>query len=208
MKLGSAGIVVLGMSGSFILVLVVMVLMLRPGQRSTAPQSRGNAVEQAPKQPRPPASDKIAETTPAEVAAKDRSAPKDVSVNEPLQAAEPVRQNTRPPLTEAQRVAQLPVPEQTAYWKLQQERKEVQMLREEMQERLKEKERLRGVKIARLAENCEKLKIEEAAQILLALDNDTVRDVLRKMARGKAVPVAALLGELGRKDALSYINGS
>lgn len=82
------------------------------------------------------------------------------------------------------------------------------LLRKEMQDRLKEKEKLRKEKVARLAESCTKLETEEAAQILIGLDDLTLKEVLKRMNKEAAVRVAAVLDGLGRKKALSYLSGS
>lgn len=193
MKPGSAGIVVLGMSASFILVLVIMVVLLRPDgrpDRTHLPRDDGRIPEAPGKAAAPPE--------------RARPVPPDST-----ESAAPVPEPPAPaPPTAAERLANLPSPEETTYWKLQQERREVTMLRKEMEARLEEKRQQRKRIIAELAGRCEELPSSEAAQVLLQLDDETLGDVLKQMDSEKAGCVAALLDDLGRKAALKAINGS
>jgi flagellar motility protein MotE (MotC chaperone) len=76
------------------------------------------------------------------------------------------------------------------------------LLKAEMERRLKEQLKTRGRKLTQLAQQCERLEPGEAVQILLALDDKTLADVLRRMDRDKALKISALLKRLGREKAI------
>ena len=83
------------------------------------------------------------------------------------------------------------------------EQDEMKQLRSEMERRLKERTLNQEKKIDQLARRCETLEAGEAVQILTILEDSDLRKVLERMNREKALQIAALLTRLGRGSAIS-----
>ena len=86
---------------------------------------------------------------------------------------------------------------------VQLEQDEMKLLREAMERRLKARMLTRERKLGQLARRCESLGAGEAVQILVALGDSDLGQVLERMDRAKALQVAALLDRLGRGKAIS-----
>jgi flagellar motility protein MotE (MotC chaperone) len=86
---------------------------------------------------------------------------------------------------------------------VQLEQDEMKLLREAMERRLKARMLTRERKLSQLARRCEALEAGEAVQILVALEDSDLGQVLERMDRAKALQVAALLDRLGRGKAIS-----
>jgi flagellar motility protein MotE (MotC chaperone) len=83
------------------------------------------------------------------------------------------------------------------------EQGEMKLLRTEMERRLKEQSLNREKKMDQLARRCENLEAGEAVQVLTILEDKHLGEVLKRMNREKALPIAALLERLGRGNAIS-----
>ena len=79
----------------------------------------------------------------------------------------------------------------------------MKLLRAEMERRLKEQSLNREKKMDQLARRCENLEAGEAVQVLTILEDKHLGEVLKRMSREKALPIAALLERLGRGNAIS-----
>jgi len=83
--------------------------------------------------------------------------------------------------------------------KLEQEHREITLLKITLENRLKNKIALRTRKLTQFARQCENLEPGEAAQLLLELDDETLADVLQRINRNRALSILILLKQLGRK---------
>ena len=81
----------------------------------------------------------------------------------------------------------------------------MKLLREAMERRLKARMLTRERKLSQLARRCEALEAGEAVQILVALGDSDLGQVLERMDRAKALQVAALLDRLGRGPGSSAV---
>ncbi len=71
-----------------------------------------------------------------------------------------------------------------------------------MEKRLKQQLELHERKLTQLARQCASLEAGAATQVLMNLDDDTAREVLKRMNRSTALNIAAILVRLGRVTAL------
>ena len=76
-----------------------------------------------------------------------------------------------------------------------------------MENRLRQQLELHERKLSQLARQCQTLEPGVSAQILMELDDDTVREVLKRMDRNAAINVVALLIRLGRNTAIPTYQG-
>ncbi|HAA78568.1 TPA: hypothetical protein DCE37_26005 [Candidatus Latescibacteria bacterium] len=206
MNFRTATLVVLGMFGSFAVVITAMILLFwSPKANKAALQTQESAIAAAPEIPLP----EVAESPP------DRAPEPPVVVPEP-----------EPPQSAPEQVAPARVPEPSPKAKnidvgkqapakptrapgratqknLQVEQDEMKLLKAEMQRRLNRRIQMRERKLDQLARQCGNLTAGEAVQILVELDDTDLKHVLERMDREQAVQIAALLTRLGRSDAIS-----
>ena len=94
-------------------------------------------------------------------------------------------------------------PDSKLYWDLKREQKEMARLKADMERRLKSRLAISTRKFVQIARACESLEPGEAVQILQELDDTAVSEVLSRMDRDKALPIATLFKRLGREKAIS-----
>lgn len=207
MNFRTATLLVLGMFGSFAVVIATMMALFwapsaRPGSRK--PQQTTEQPATAKPTEKPDTADTatvlVAEQEPEAVttppADPDRAnshiaVPPEQLPPQPAEPPDAVEPRPRPRVTgrATQRNVQL-------------EQEEMKLLRKEMERRLQERIDLRDRKFNQLARQCENLEPGEAVQILVALDDTDLGEVLKRMDREKALPIAALLTRLNRQNAI------
>jgi hypothetical protein len=200
MRLGPATTIVLAMFGSFAIVLTAMIVLMRPSQprRQAAqvqrPEPKGdNAGSPATGPARATAGSSAIADEPVDTAASDPQPAREPEPTTTPRHASPRGATPKPPAAgrELQR-------------KLEQEQKEMRLLRAEMERRLRKQIAEREAKLDRLAGSCAELPPGEAAQALKELDDRTIAAVLKRMDREAALKIAAVLQRLGRKDATAF----
>lgn len=71
-----------------------------------------------------------------------------------------------------------------------------------MEKRLRQQLELHERKLSQLARQCQTLEPGQAAEVLNGLDDDTIREVLKRMDRDAAINVTAILVRRGRSTAI------
>jgi hypothetical protein len=214
MNFRTATLLVLGMFGSFAVVITTMlVLFWHPDENRAAENARkhpevalkrgenpGHATS-APNAPAvKPESQSDGQAEPMSQPAEE--SPPDVSQTTLVSA--PATSNQPAETTSAQMAAVAkPSAGHTVQKTLQVELEEMKLLREEMERRLQAHVDMRARKLDQLAKQCGNLQAGEAVQILVAYDDTLIQGVLEKMEREKAIQIAALLKRLGRGNAIS-----
>lgn len=205
MNFRTATLLVLGMFGSFAVVIAtMMVLFWSPGGKKTAQKA-------PPPEAAQPA--RILETegttTPNQLVQEQPAPETALSGSEPrgerfASTPEPPAQE-RPEIRKDQPKTPVPrpLPGKKTQRELQIELKEYRLLREEMDRRLREQEKRQERKLDQLARQCENLGAGETVQILIPYTDELIKRVLERMSREKAIEVATLLKRLGRADAIS-----
>ncbi len=194
MKLSPATLLVLIMFGSFAVVLTAMVVFFvprtdRPAKRTSRGRVSASAHRpEARKSPPEPADDLKRDTL---------QAPSGSVAEKPLPPPEKTLAETRP-------AARPPDPARGLYRDLRKMRKELRDQKSEFERRLRVEITTRENKLAQLARWCEALEPGEAAQLLKGLDDRTVAEVLGRMKRERALPIAAVFKRLGREGAISF----
>jgi len=181
MKLNPATLLILIMFGSFVIILGVMIAIFRPEPTRQRLETTKTRVIKQTTVTRP---DTIAQ----QITQKDTLAPpkETQTVVKTTQKPKPVSPQTSPT---AQTSSQ-------AYRQLQQEQKEMALLRKELEQ---------GQKLKQLARRCEPLEPGEAVQILLPLTDTDLATVISYMQSAKAAPIITLLKRNGREKAISKI---
>ncbi len=199
MNFRTATLLVLGMFGSFAIVIGAMVLLFWSPSSKRA-EGRQDSIERRAPGPERPESDTTSLTDPApgvEISARsDISTKEEESLQRPPAATPEPSEN--PP---ARRRVKSPGRVTQRNLKLEQE--EMKLLRVEMQRRLEARVQARLQKLAQLAKQCGNLEAGEVVQILVVLDDSDLGEVMKRMERAKAIQVAALLTRLGRGNAIS-----
>jgi hypothetical protein len=206
MNFRTATLLVLGMFGSFTLVITTMMILFwapegkktepqqpEPKTRSTAELDKPEPVQTAPVLSEPDQKEVTAPET--LIAADDEAA---IPPSQTAQPAEPGAKGKKAPIG-------VPVrrPGRMTQKNLEIEQDEMKLLRAEMERRLKEQSLNREKKMDQLARRCETLEAGEAVQVLTILEDEHLRQVLKRMNREKALQIAALLERLGRGKAIS-----
>jgi flagellar motility protein MotE (MotC chaperone) len=190
MKLNPATLLILIMFGSFVIILGVMIAIFRPEPTRQRLETTKTRVIKQTTVTRP---DTIAQ----QITQKDTLAPpkETQTVVKTTQKLKPVSPQTSPT---AQTSSQ-------AYRQLQQEQKEMALLRKELEKSLKLALTEQGQKLKQLARRCEPLEPGEAVQILLPLTDTDLATVISYMQSAKAAPIITLLKRNGREKAISKI---
>ena len=201
MNFRTATLLIIGMFGSFSVIIVTMMVLFWPG--STDPPRRGKATVAPRKVSRAARTAKkvirSAEEPPepepdAEVFAETESSPS--AQPAPVQETVPAVQRSKSEPDDA------PPSGRRATRGIRIEQDEIRLLRAEMEKRLRQQLELHERKLSQLARQCESLEPGAAAQVILNLDDDTAREILKRMDRSAALNIAALLVRLGRATAL------
>ncbi|MDA0745010.1 MAG: hypothetical protein O2954_00705 [bacterium] len=194
MKLSPAATLILTMFGSFVVILVAMIVILRLQSRP-APRKTERLL------PRQQVANRFAADSTTQ---KKNQQPKPREEIKPEVAQiDTPKTRTPQPSPPGTLPSGVSTESQQFQRKLQQEKKEMVLLRKEMEQRLTEELNLRGKKLDQLARQCEKMEPGEAVQILTVLDDATIGEVLHQMNRDAAIKIAALLKRLGREKAIS-----
>ena len=203
MKSGHATALVAGMFGSFALILMTMVLLVRSGgsgTRSARTSATLATVEQTIESQAPPKSPASSRRADEAVANPTADAP----TGRETAPKTPEPQNPPPIRRRRGATSSPPKVGREMQRKLEREQKEMRLLKAEMERRLEDQMVERQTKLTRLARSCESLPPGEAAQTLLTLDDETIAAILGKMDRNSALGVAAVLQRLGRPKATAF----
>ncbi len=196
MNFRTATLLIIGMFGSFSVIIVTMMVLFWPGSNAT-PQ-RGQPPAQPSKTPGIAKKTKTLART-AESPKKPAPAPPKIETqpapSPPPEGGITTQAEARPDRTTAPTGGR-PSRE------LRIEQDEIRILQAAMEDRLRQQLQLHERKLSQLARQCESLEPGAAAQVMLNLDDDTVREILKRMDRQTAINIAALLVRLGRATAL------
>jgi type IV secretory pathway VirB10-like protein len=202
MNFRTATLLVLGMFGSFAVVITtVMVLFWSPSGKKT--ERKPKAVVERTE----PGTTDVDQEALSQADAIE-SLPK-VKPKEPIPESELTVSPPPPPDPASAEVPKEVVsrpanpPGRISQKNLEIEQDEMKQLRSEMERRLKERTLNQEKKLDQLARRCETLEAGEAVQILTILEDSELRKVLERMNREKALQIAALLTRLGRGSAIS-----
>jgi len=202
MNFRTATLLVLGMFGSFMVVVTIMIFLFwSPSRKKTIRKPVETSAEKQPPSvihvpnvvtagTSDPTSAAEATTRRVERVGQTEERPETPEPEPNTQTAAPPKPSRPPGGHVAQRNVQL-------------EQDEMKLLREAMERRLKARMLTRERKLGQLARRCEALEAGEAVQILVALGDSDLGQVLERMDRAKALQVAALLDRLGRGKAIS-----
>ena len=203
MNFRTATLLVLGMFGSFVIVITTMMFLFwSPEPKTETEQARPESVVPPPEM-----------TSPDPVQAKTVPSSDDPGKVDRPEGPESGIVSIPTPRTESAIPEPVGVPARTAVLvrppgritqkNLEIEQGEMKLLRAEMERRLKEQSLNREKKMDQLARRCENLEAGEAVQVLTILEDKHLGEVLKRMSREKALPIAALLERLGRGNAIS-----
>ena len=199
MKPGPATVIVLGMFGSFAVVLAAMIVLTRSGREGKRPVPTISPPEASEQPTRTPVRED-AGLAPGAPSTNDRASEAAASAPAAPPAAEPAAPRPVP----RRGATSLPPAGRELQRKLEQEQKEVRLLKAEMEKRLRAQVAANKDKLNELARNCAVLPPGEAAQLLAELDDKTIVTVLRRMDRQAALGIAAVLQRLGRHSATGF----
>ena len=192
MRPSPATLLIATMFGSFAIVLAVMIILFHPGPRTAA---RRSATIEAQKRSVPPV-----EPARQDSVISVSASPIQTSTGSVATSAEEPPNVKSPPA--APRPA--PVPGRRIRKRLEQDQKELALLRIEMQRRLEEHLATRERKLDMFVGRCKKLEPGEAAEILELLGDDEIAEVLGRLDRETALKIAAFLKILGREDPVPF----
>ena len=204
MNFRTATLLVLGMFGSFVIVITTMVFLFwSPEPKTKTEQVRPQSLVHPPEVTSP--NPVQAESAPSSEDSEQVDRPGEMPEAETGSIPSPVTESARPePVGVRAPTAVLVRPLGRITQKnLEIEQSEMKLLRAEMERRLKEQSLNREKKMDQLARRCENLEAGEAVQILTVLEDKHLGEVLKRMTREKALPIAALLERLGRGNAIS-----
>lgn len=215
MNFRTATLLIIGMFGSFSVIIVTMMVLFWPGskatprpeQRPVAPPSVSRKVRTPKKVARP--TPKTSKTVPDKMASAPAQGNEQDLLDErsdgqkepPVQPPHDqiaVAAESRP--DESKPVVPPVGPRATKTIRIEQD--EIRLLRIAMENRLRQQLELHERKLSQLARHCESLEPGAAAQVILNLDDDTAREILKRMDRSAALNIAALLVRLGRATAI------
>jgi hypothetical protein len=204
MNFRTATLLVLGMFGSFVIVITTMVFLFwSPEPKTKTEQVRHQSLVHPPEVTSP---DPVqAESAPSSEDSEQVDRPGEMPEAETGSIPSPVSESARPePVgVRAPTAVLVRPPGRITQKNLEIEQGEMKLLRAEMERRLKEQSLNREKKMDQLARRCENLEAGEAVQILTVLEDKHLGEVLKRMTREKALPIAALLERLGRGNAIS-----
>ncbi len=218
MNFRTATLLVLGMFGSFAVVITaVIVLFWSPSGRKTQQRTseksekrQSGSVIHSPGVTPAPDTDSltISETTSATeantqrvdatVRRVERAVQTEATAGGPQRSSKPEIRSKKPP-----ELRKRSIRGRKTQQNVQLEQEEMKLLREAMERRLNERILTRERKLDQLAKQCDALEAGEAVQILTALDDPELGKVLERMSKKKALQIAALLTRLGRGNAIS-----
>jgi hypothetical protein len=194
MKTAPVTFVILVMFGSFVVILTAMVVVFRPDPQPA--RVRPEPVQRKPARPVVARADSGDPKAPIPDGREAQSPPA-----ERVQAKPPTSSTARKP-PRAVPMTGLSVSGRRLQKELQQEQREMALLKSEMKRRLARELAIRDQKLSQLADKCEQLETGEAAQVLLKLDDETVSEVLRRMETKASLKILVLLRDLGRDAAV------
>jgi hypothetical protein len=204
MNFRTATLLVLGMFGSFVIVITTMMFLFwSPEPKTETEQARPESLVPPPEVTSP---DPVqAESVPSSDDPEKVDRPEGIVEAETVSIPSPATELARP--EPVGMPAPTPVlvrpPGRITQKNLEIEQGEMKLLRAEMERRLKEQSLNREKKMDQLARRCENLEAGEAVQVLTILEDKHLGEVLKRMSREKALPIAALLERLGRGNAIS-----
>jgi flagellar motility protein MotE (MotC chaperone) len=201
MDFRTATLLVLGMFGSFAVVITtIMFLFWSPGGKKTERQQKA-AIETPRQSGTDQGRDVLIQVDTTKISAEAQPV---TQIPDPEPATKLPEPPGSTPAEEKNATLSRPVnpPGRMTQKKLKIEQDEMKQLRSEMERRLKERTLNQEKKLDQLARRCETLGAGEAVQILTILEDSDLSKVLERMNREKALQIAALLTRLGRGNAI------
>ena len=212
MNFRTATLLIIGMFGSFSVIIVTMMVLFWPGSKSTSQPSPRVETRSATL----PKVKRESDRAPRAARGIDNEGSRESLPRAPAPDPAPIKRET-PQELKVPSVA-TPKPEEAsdrpsevtesgptgnrASREIRIEQDEIRLLRSEMEKRLKQQLELHERKLTQLARQCASLEAGAATQVLMNLDDDTAREVLKRMDRSTALNIAAILVRLGRVTAL------